>query len=458
MRDLQMKIYDNSPIFFQNILTSLEGYRNTKKRYGDIYYSFLIELENQSYLNEEAMKKYQEQELRKLIAYAYEKSPFYKKFYKDIDLASIQTIEDLKKLPVLDKEMIARNIDSMYTVADRSNAVANTSVKAGTPLKFLFTKEDIQKRMAFYDFFKKQHGAINLEMKRASFSFRRFVPINQQKNIYWRDNHYIKQRLYSPYFCNEQTAGKFIANLEEFQPDFMDGLPSSIYELAKYINRHRIILSFQPVAIFTTGEKLLPHQRIEIEEAFDCPVRNQYMTSEGAPFIGECVKGKLHYNMNSGVIETSDKGEMIVTCFHTYGTPLIRYNIGDIVQLPKNKIRCECGSVHPVFEQIHNGTTDYIQSKSKGKFSAVYLSKIGKDFSGIIKQIQFVQNSLESIDVYVEGAEGYTNAITEQIHKEMVYTFGDDMIFNIRVVEEIPKLPNSSFQPVVNNLMQSVNI
>jgi phenylacetate-CoA ligase len=452
MRDLTMKIYDISPIYFQNLLTSIQGYIETKKRYGNLYFKFLKKLGQRDYSDIEHEKKYQQQEMQKLIKHAYEKSPFYRELYKGIDIRTIQSIEDLKKLPILEKEAVRNNMESMYTVPESSAFVAHTLDSTGMPLKFLFTKEDIQKHTAFLDFFKKQHGVINLEMKRATFSSDRFIPKRQQKKVFWRDNYSIKQRLYSAYYCNEQNAKEFVANLDGYKPDFIDGVPAAIYEVAKYINRNNIILSFKPIAIFSTAQTISQACRKEIEEAFDCPLRHHYASMEGMPFITECAKGNLHYNVGSGVIETTEDKEMIVTCFNSYGTPLIRYNLGERIELPKDRKPCECGNAHPVLKEIKGSREDYLQSKSKGKFTALYMSMASSKFSDNIRKIQFIQNSKDAIDVLIEAAESYTNAVTASIHEEMEYIFGKDMRFNIRIVEEIPAQANSKFKLVINNM------
>lgn len=353
MRNLQSQIYGNIPIFLQNLLTSWTGYRNMRSRYGNTYYSFLIELEKQQNLNEFHAKNYQTQELRQLLHHAIEKSPFYRDFYKEIDIEQVKSADDLKLLPILNKELLSQNLQSIYTVKESVAGESVVSPEKGGPLKLLFTKEDVQKKKAFLDFFKKQHGAINLEMKRASFSSRKIIPDNQQHKIFWRDNYFVRQRIYSGYYCTQENAAAYIEDLEKYKPDFIDGLPSAIYELAKFINRNRLILAFKPIAIFPAGETVHPHYRKEIEEAFDCPLRNRYSASEAAPLIMECIKGRLHYNLLSGVIETTEDGNMIVTSFNSYGTPLIRYAIGDRVDLPEMGTVCECGSVHPIFEKIH---------------------------------------------------------------------------------------------------------
>lgn len=457
MRKLTSRLYESTPIFMQNIITSLEGYRKTRSRYGNTYYSFLLELENQHHSNETEIKKIQDAEMCRLIKYAVEKSSFYKDFYKDINLAEIRTVEDLKKLPVLEKEILQKNIENVYTIPESSAAAVCRSNNFGMPFKFLFTKDDIQKREAFLDFFKNQHDAVNLEMKRATFSSERFIPHKQQNKAFWRDNYYMRQRLYSSYYCYGENASEFVADLETYKPDFIDGLPSAIYEIAKYINDHKIILSFKPAAIFSASEIVYAHQRSEIEKAFDCPLRNQYTSSEGVPFITECSEGNMHYNLSSGVIETNEKGDMIVTNFNTYGTPLIRYNSGDRIEMPDAGTKCRCGSVHPFIAEIHSHSTDYLLSKRKGDLSAVYLAEVWSDFSDYIQKIQFVQNSADAIDIFIEGAENYTNTMTEAIHKMMEYTFGEDMKFNIRIVEQIPNPANHKFQPVLNNIVRKTS-
>ncbi len=452
MRDLPMKIYDNSPIYFQNLFASMEGYRITKSRHGNTYFKYLKELGKRNFSDAAYEKAYQQQELQKLVKYAFENSPFYRELYKEIDIESIKTVEDLKKLPVLEKETIRDNIAAMYTIPESSAIVSHSLDSAGIPLKFLFTKEDMQKHMAFLDFFKKQHGVINLEMKRASFSSNRFIPKRQQKKVFWRDNYSSKQRLYSSYYCNEKNAVFFVENLDEYKPDFIDGLPSALYEVAKYINRHRLILSFQPIAVFSSAETLTEQHRREIEMAFNCPVRNHYASAEGAPFITECTKGNLHYNLSSGIIETNINKEMIITSFNTYGTPLIRYKTGELIEMLKDGEQCECGSAHPVVHQIQDRAEDFLQSKSKGKFTALYMSMASSRFSENIRKIQFIQNTPDVIDVMIEASESYTNAMTESIHEELVYIFGNDMHFNMRIVEEMPIQSNSKFRLVINNL------
>ena len=59
--------------------------------------------------------------------------------------------------------------------------------------------------------------------------------------------------------------------------------------------------------------------RSDIEKAFNCPVRNQYASSEGAPFITEDINGDFEIGSMSGYFELEKvEGkiyELIVTGF-----------------------------------------------------------------------------------------------------------------------------------------------
>lgn len=453
MKEMQIKLYENSPLFIQNSLVAVEGIRRLTKRYGKTYTAFMHQLEMRDYTDLPEEIRFQENEMQKLIRHAVSNSPFYQKFYEGVNIEKIKTVEDLKKLPVLSKETVRKNIGSMYTVDEKSAVVSLTSGTSGKAMKFLFTVDDMQKRMAHLDFFKKQHGFINLKMRRASFSDHRFIPKRREAGVYWRNNIFNKQRLYSAVYCQPAYAESIARNLNEYKPLCLDGMPSAIYEIAKWINDHKFELTFKPVAIFTTAENLYPHYRIEIETAFGCKVLDQYASSEGAPFIAECRDGNLHYNLNSGVIEVAEDGEMFVTCFNTYGTPLIRYAIGDSIELAAKEESCPCGSVHPIVHKVHGRTNDYLQSKNKEKFTALHLSLINEQLAGVVKNMQFKQDKTGFITVLVEADEAYSASIGGIIEDEIGYLLGEEVEMDIQIVDKIPRGTNNKFRMVINELV-----
>lgn len=447
------KIYKKSPNSFQNIMISFYGLVLKKQRYGKEYSEYLECLRSKDATNYDLEKKKQDEEFIRFVKFAYDQSPFYKEFYKNIDLLDIQGVDDIKKLPILEKETVRQNIDKMYTLSLNEGIQSNTSGTTGKSMMFVYTKEDMQKRMAYLDFFRESHGFINNgTMRSARFNAKPIVPPNSTTKIFWRDNFFMRQRIYSGFHTKGDDLKYYVDNLNKFKPTIIEGYPSCIFEVARYIVNNNIKLKFMPKAIFPTAETLLPHYRTMMEKAFKCPVRNQYASSEGAPFITECALGKLHYNMDTGVIEVGEDGDMLVTCFHTYGTPLIRYRIGDRVKFSSSNEKCGCGSCHPIIDEIEGRGVEFLISKIKGRISAIHLSLSTSVMLNSIKYIQYIQNSLDQIDIFICADETYKEFMDRKIEEELRYSFGSETKFVFHHVDKIPQGENGKFRMVINNI------
>lgn len=448
-----MRIYNASPIWFQNLLTSMQGYIYKKERYGKEYYSYLNELSIRNYTDYKQMISLQNDKLKEFVNYAFDNSPFYKQFYSNIDISKINTVDDLKRLPILEKELVRKNIEQMYTIPKNKGIISNTSGTTGKPMKFLHTKIDRQRRMAYLDFFKEQNGFVHMKMRRASFNSSRLVPPDQKNKVFWRENLSIKQRIYSGYHCQGSNLKYYVEDLNKYKPHSLDGYPSSIYQLAKYITDNNIKLSFKPIAIFPTAETLLPHYKTMIETAFNCPVLDQYASSEGAPFIIGCKGGNLHYCLDTGVIEVDSNGDMLVTCFETHGTPLIRYRIGDQIKMAHHNEICSCGSCLPIVDEIYGRNHDYLISKKNGKIPALYMSLVSEEFQNSVIAMQFIQDTIDEIKVLLEVDSNYKKSMNQIIIDKLHYSFGDDMIITVSIVDEIPKENSGKFKFIKNNVL-----
>ena len=269
--------------------------------------------------------------------------------------------------------------------------------------------------------------------------------------MFWRTNYAIRQRIYSGYHCKGDNVKYYIENLSKYQPQSLDGYPSAMYELARYILDNDIKMTFKPIAIFPTAETLLPHYKAAIEKAFGCPVRDQYASSEGAPFITECKCGRLHYCMDTGVIEFGDDGEMIVTCFESHGTPLVRYQIGDRAFLAEDH-NCPCGSKLPVVDHIEGRTHDYLYSLKNGKFTSIYMSLVSAEFENSVKAMQFVQEKENEVEVRLVADEHYQKSMNQIIIDKLHYSLGEEMRISIRQVSELEKDPSGKCRLILNRL------
>jgi phenylacetate-CoA ligase len=446
-------IYDRSPIFFQNVMATLYGYRAKRRRYGKAYWDHLKYLEEVHKYSREQLEELQFQELMKLLRHTVANSKFYRKLYDAIDIESFTSVDDLKRLPIVTKEMIRRNIDDVITIPKKGAVVGNTGGTTGKSLTVYNRPEDAQKRMAVLDFFKMKHGFRNLAMKKATFMGKHIVPPNQKKKVFWRYNAAIKQMVYSSFHLTEENIPYYIESLNRFQPQAIDGFPSSMYDIATYMIRHNAKLDFTPIAIFPTAETLTPEHRDAITKAFRAPVRDQYASSEGAPFVWECEYGNYHYDVTTGVIEQLEgSNEVLVTSFTTYGTPLIRYRIGDSMIFADPNATCRCGFNTPLVESIEGRAVDFLYSTQGAKISLVNVANVLKYMPNSIIKSQFVQNRFDHIEVRLVCDGTLTDEHKRILRDEIRHKFGRDLQVDFKVLDDIPRAPSGKHKLIVNNV------
>src|SRR5699024_7116952 len=364
------KIYENSPIFFQNLMVSVKGYQIFKERYNEDYKKELLVL-----LKNKNKFKMQEYRLKDFYNYITNNSEYFSELKKIIP--SNLKLDEIEHLPTMDKEVIRENLEKIVT--RKENLIEmGTGGSTGKSMKYYTHPYDISRKIAYLDYFKAKHG-VYFGMRRVSVGGRPIVPVKQKRKIFWRYNFILNQLYISAYHADGDNLKYYIEKLNSFKPKSIDGFTTVIHRMAKYIINNNITLTFKPIAIFPTAESLTSEMKKDIEEAFGCPVRNQYASSEGAPFITENIDGDLEINPETGIFELNhiEKNiyELIVTGFYTTTTPLLRYKIGDSVELfdelPKNYTQKDIR-----IKRIIGRNNDFLISNERGIVTNINLSTV----------------------------------------------------------------------------------
>lgn len=447
------RVYDKSPIFLQNLMVSISGYKRNKTRYGKAYSEhreFLIKFDEYT-LGEKL--EYQEKALIELIKYAYENSKFYRDLYSDVNIETIKHTSDITKLPVVDKEMIRANIKRVNTISKRGAVELHTGGTTGKSLEVLMTPEDMMKRMAMLDHFKSRVGFEHLKMKRATFNGKHIVPPKQRKKIFWRYNAACKQMIYSSFHLTEDNMKYYVESLNKFKPQAIDGFFMSMCDVANYIERNNIQLSFKPKAIFPTSETLTEDGRDLLERTFKAKVYDQYASAEGAPFITECINQKLHIELSTGVFElySEKSNEILVSSFTTHGTPLIRYRIGDSIFFNKQNDNCKCGNSSPLIDKIIGRRQDFLYN-SEGTKIYHFGSLFNKVQHAIIRT-QLCQDRIGEVEISLEIDKSlYLDEYNELIITAAKKIFGYDCTIKLNILEEIQRESSGKFRMIKNNV------
>ena len=450
-------VYDCSPIIIQNTMCSIKGYMQNRERYGKKYEEYREYFKWFDSLSLEEQEKIQFEKLKELLEYTVSHSSFYAKIYKDIDINSFKSINDLKKLPIIDKEMLRANIDEVFTIPKKGAVINHTGGTTGKSLTVRSTVDDSYQRMALLDNFKARVGFEQNKMKRATFNGKHIVSPNQKKKIFWRYNAACKQMIYSSFHLTEENMRYYVDSLNVFQPVALDGFFTSMCDIAGYIERKNIQIKFHPIAIFPTSETLNQSGRELLERVFNCKVYNQYASSEGAPFVTECPNQTLHMELASGVFEhiNDEDTEILVTSFTTHGTPLIRYRIGDRMSFPSKK-ECKCGLCGPIVDEIEGRRLDFLYRPDGARINAGNVANLLKNIPNAIIRAQFIQKKMDEITVLLETENGvYTEKHEKQLRDEFEHKFGKEMKVKVLVVDQIQREPSGKYRMIKNDVHNS---
>lgn len=447
------RIYKILPNFFQNLLISLFNFIAYKGRYGAKYQSYLSTFVSNEKLELTDLKKIQEKRFNEFLSKAIKDSKYYSTY-------SLVTLADIEKLPIINKEDLRKNISNVFTISKESGIVSKTGGTTGKSLEIIFTKDNMQERFAMLDAFRGKFG-YKLGEKTAWFSGKNLLTARDiSKNRFWKTDYFNAVRYYSTFHIKDDYLKYYIKDLNSFQPEYFVGFPSTILEIAKFGLKHNIPFEGNSIkAIFPTAETITSEMRSIIESYFKCKLYNQYASSEGAPFIIECEKGNLHLELQSGVFEVLDagnkyckKGRLIITSFTTDGTPLIRYDIGDSIELQSDDITCTCSNKNPLVKEILGREDDFLYSPENGKINLGNVSNTLKDTIGIIK-FQAIQNELNTITILlVIDKMLYDHKVEEKFIKNWRDRIGEKMVFNIQYVDEISVETSGKYRLIKNNI------
>lgn len=448
-------VYDRAPILIQHLMTTVSGLVRNHSRYGSQYKEHRAWLEKFDSLSIDQKIAFQEQAVLELVRFARAESSYYSRAISDQQVQDLSVTGDLSNLPYLEKETLRSEIDNIVTSIGPS-VEASTGGTTGKSLIVRMTHDDTMKRMAMLDHFKSRVGFEHRKMRRATFMGKHIVPPSSTKPVFWRYNHACKQMLYSSFHLSHENLEYYVNSLNKFKPESIDGFFTSMLDVASYIEQEGIELTFTPVAIFPTSETITKSGRETLERVFGAKVYNQYASSEGAPFITECVEGTLHVEHSTGIFENfdPDEFEVAVTSFETHGTPLIRYKIGDAIELGEI-VQCACGIESQEAVSILGRNDDYLVRADGSKINNANLSNLFKRMPNSLIAAQLIQENVSTVRVLLEvDSSKYNYKHDSLLREDFVHAFGNKTRLLIEHVDSIPREKSGKRRFVKNQLIR----
>jgi phenylacetate-coenzyme A ligase PaaK-like adenylate-forming protein len=348
--------------------------------------------------------------LRKLVKHAYNTITFYKKHFDKIDLnpADIQTIEDLNKIPIIDKKMMIQYSysDLLSSDFDMDKLIpVKTAGSNGMPFLFYIdhTFDQIRKSQYLRPYLTNGKHFFD---RSVSFSvYEQPIPKWFQRLGIMKNN-----RIFSG-----DDASIQLRKIQDLNPDIIQGYGSILNLLAIKILEENIHIS-KPRMIFTDSELLLPEMRDNIAKAFDAKLIDIYGTWETDNIAYECNHHEgYHIAIDSVIMEflkddinvkPGEEGEIVVTVLNNFAMPFIRYNLHDIGSYHEGY--CSCGRTFPLMDTIKGRSNDYMVTKDGKKLSYFNIARFDK-LAPNVHEYQIIQNGIDSFSVFVVPGISYNN-------------------------------------------------
>jgi phenylacetate-CoA ligase len=453
-------VYRNSPVFLQNGLVSLYGALQRWERTTPRFRRIFSELQTTEKMSLRELEDLQNGLLQRLIRHVYDNVPYYRRIFKERGLkpSDIQTPVDLYKLPLLTKQQVRASWDELRAVGIPRHKVrvARTGGTTGIPLSLLLDKECL----VFDHALVLRHWSWAGYRPGARVAILRGLPLvspEQKSCLYWRVD-YLDNRLYmSSFHLSAETFSDYVNKLFEWRPDFIAAYPSSLFLLARFMQRQNVRIPVR--AVFTSSEVLTGYERAVIEDRFECRVWDRYGTGERLVVTQQCEFGNYHQNVEFGVLQvdaplgkparSGEKGALVLTGLRNFAMPLIRYVIEDVGSIQVGN--CPCGRQLPLCGPVEGRKDDIIVTAEGRLMPRAGLDQI-HEYVKNVERCQLVQRRVGEVILRVQSQPGFERGEREVLMRELRKRIGASTRVILEEVEKLELTPTGKERFIVSEV------
>lgn len=447
-------LYAKMPVWAQNLMCSVQGYRICKRRYNKDFYSELERYEN-GYYN-------QAQELVKMLDAA-KKMDVYKPYLQDVNWQNLEqnpenVYEILSRFPIINKLDVKSNIKA-YTNPNYDGKIITmqTSGTTGGGLIFPYSVEMENRQWAVWWRYRRALG-IQFDTWCGWFGGKTVVNHNEQKPPFWRINKPGRQVMFSSYHLTKKTAPFYYDEINQRGLTWIHGYPSHVARFAAYM----LDIGLKPlteVKFVTTGaENMLGNQFEVMQKAFpNAMIRQHYGLNEGVANISQDKSAVWHVDNDFCYVEFVPVNEndpnvcrIIGTGFANMAFPLIRYDSGDLATVERD----QDGNIIKILS-IDGRSSNTIHQPSGHDIVEASLSIVLHDFNSIV-EAQFHQKSLTEVELWVVKGKDYNDDVEFQLRQALNKTFEKEMNCTVKYVDAVERTKSGKLKIVVSELNKDV--
>jgi phenylacetate-CoA ligase len=406
------------------------------------------QLERLEHADSAEIRRSQERRLRALVRVAAARSPFYREYFREsgVDPRSIRTLEDLPQLPLLTRDHLLERIDDFRVYPRRLMWTARSSGTSGRPIGVYRTPgASVYELCALerqWGWFGLRPGARRVILRGSDFAATE--PGKLTKAIPGA-----RQLLVSSFHLIPSNLDAIMHDVRAFEPDAIEGWPSSIALLAALLRERGE--KFPVQAVITSSEVMTAGRIALIEDVFG-PVIDHYGQTERVMMAGTCEHGGFHGFPDYGIVEllpvpnTESRWELVGTPLHNWGFPLFRYRTGDEVG-PAPTQPCPCGRSFPLLGPVDGRVEDAFTAADGRPIPLP--GEVVDNLSGV-REAQIAQLAQGRYEVRVAPAAGFDeSAVEESIRRNVAHVIGAGQHVTVRIMPRLPRSKSGKLKSAV---------
>lgn len=418
-------------------------------------------LRSAQYWSEEELREYQLRDLRRLVRHAWQNVPLYADLWGSEP--QINDWSDLEALPILERAQVTTNPDRL--VARR----LPPGIKMGPPTTTSGSTGHVVRIHTTTNAYVASAAAELLEMEwtntnpRESLGLVRTYSKGPPETVQalsqgvripnWAPG-MLRELLPAGdgYLIDAGTAPEHVgAFLQAAQPQRLAGYPTALLLASNYWDDPPSISSIR-----CFGENLLEGDLRALERKFRSVVWNSWSAVETGPIAHTCPENRerLHVHAPNVIFEVVDAqgkpckagtpGSVLVTPLYQWGTPFIRYRIGDLATLGA----CTCGRSFPGVASIEGRAMSQIRRKDGTSLMSPKLIDLLGAVPGL-QRFQLLQYAWDRFEALLIADPNVFDAVAEQVTKRIRDYIGEESVqVEPRRVEELPLSPSGKFEKI----------
>lgn len=419
-------------------------------------------------LSSKELKSIQLSKLNYILNHAFSTVPYYKHIFNEhsIHPDDINTECDLKKIPILTREILLKHQDELISSKADFNTLKNNNSSGSTGRRAVF-KQDLDFRL-----WMRAHQIRTYKWCNNWDLGEKFVLL-WGSEIYWNMHSILdkivnlisNRREFNTFRLSSRLIRNFTEKLHKFDPVLISSYSNALHLISLEAKKQNLNLPSLR-AIQTTSEPMPPAMRKRIEKTFNCEVFDKYGSRETnivyheSPnhdgMLVQCENVCVEFLRESGqYCDYGESGKLILTTLNNFSMPLIRYETSDIAAplegYSSNSYKFQRMSSVSGREQdlICTNKGDYIDS--------YFFSYLLMRFQNI-HWFQVIQNQYDSLLIRILAPNGLEQKFRVEINERIKHHTNFDFKISYEILDEMPISTTGKFRLCVSNVEESQNV